>query len=210
MHAPAPVQVNCVVLRGVNDGEIGDFVALTRAAPLTVRFIELMPFAGNAWSAARFMSLAEQLAAARVAHPSLTWLPGGGGDANAPDAGHTYGVPGWAGRVGFIASMSDAFCGTCNRLRLTADGNVRACLHGDEEHALRDALRAGDVAAVAAAVSAAVAGKHAALGGKADMHALARTAAASSGGGGGGCEARTPPTAAQVLHRQRPMITIGG
>jgi len=198
-------------MRGVNDDEIGALAALARDAPLTVRFIELMPFAGNAWSAARFLPLADALATLRAAHPDLHHV--GAGDVHAPDAQHLYTAPGWRGRVGFIASMTDSFCGTCNRLRLTADGNVRACLHGDAEWPLRDALRRGDSAAVTAAITAAVAGKHAALGGKGDMFALARSAAAGGTGAAGVAAAGTDNVGGGCggeVTRRRPMIAIGG
>ena len=145
-----PVKLNCVVVRGVNDDEVADFADLTRELPLEVRFIELMPFAGNGYAAARTVGWRESAAAIRARHQGFAPEPaadaagdvsGAAGDGTA----RLWRVPGAPGRVGFIATMTDAFCGTCTRLRLTADGNVKACLHGDEEHGLRDAqvARAG-------------------------------------------------------------------
>jgi cyclic pyranopterin phosphate synthase len=60
------------------------------------------------------------------------------------DTSKTYQVPGFIGRVGFITSMTDDFCGTCNRLRITGDGNLKVCLHGNTEVSLRDILREGN------------------------------------------------------------------
>ncbi|XP_077197964.1 molybdenum cofactor biosynthesis protein 1 isoform X1 [Paroedura picta] len=104
-----PVKVNCVVMRGLNEDELVDFVALTEKQPLDVRFIEYMPFDGNKWN---FKKMA-------------------------------YKVPNFLGQVSFITSMSEHFCGSCNRLRITADGNLKVCLFGNSEVSLRDYLRSG-------------------------------------------------------------------
>jgi cyclic pyranopterin phosphate synthase len=132
------VKVNAVVMRNVNEDEVVDFVALTKDLPIEVRFIEYMPFTGNGWDTDAFVSYGEMEARVREAYPDLT--------AEAFDPHGTarhYFVPGHRGRVGFIASMSDAFCSGCNRLRLTADGNLKVCLFGSSEVSLRDAMRAG-------------------------------------------------------------------
>jgi cyclic pyranopterin phosphate synthase len=85
-------------------------------------------------------------------------------------------VPGYQGRVGFITSMSEHFCGTCNRMRLTADGNLKVCLFGTnkEELSLRDALRGGATEAeLRGLINHALAGKKFALGGHGDMYGIA-------------------------------------
>jgi molybdenum cofactor biosynthesis protein A len=198
------VKLNCVVVRGVNDDEVADFAALTRELPLEVRFIELMPFAGNGFAASQAVGWRESAAAIALRHPGFAPLEnwgaegGGGGGGGGDGTARLWRVPGAPGRVGFIATMTDAFCGTCSRLRLTADGNVKACLHGDEEHGLRDAMRGGaSDAQLAAIVRAALRGKHLALGGKRDGAGLAAAAEA-------------PTTLPPAVGRRRSMIQIGG
>jgi cyclic pyranopterin phosphate synthase len=177
-----PLKVNTVVQRGVNDGEAPALVeALTKRWPIHLRLIEFMPFGGNAWGdGSRVVPSAELRARLAAALPGWRRVGGGGGggDAGAVGAPEFSGGEGWAGTVGFISTVSDAFCGTCTRLRLTADGALRACLHGEAEVSLRDALRgaggagalaAGDEGAAGAvthAIAQAVGGKHAALGGR--------------------------------------------
>lgn len=133
-----PVKINCVVMRGVNDDELADFVAMTADAPVEVRFIEYMPFDGNGWTDRQMMPYAEMIAHLEVRFPTLERLADGPNDTS-----KTYRVPGFRGRVGFITSMSEHFCSTCNRLRLTADGHLKVCLFGASEVSLRDLLRAG-------------------------------------------------------------------
>lgn len=151
-----PLKLNCVVLRGVNDDELADFVALTEAWPVEVRFIEFMPFTGNGWEDGRLVPFAEMLDRLRARYP-LEPLNDG------PHAtARTYRVPGFRGRVGFIASMTAPFCAGCNRLRLTADGALNVCLFGRAEVSLRDALRAGaSDAEVAGLIGRAVGAKRA-------------------------------------------------
>lgn len=132
-----PVKVNCVVMRGVNDDELLDFVALTEKKPLEVRFIEYMPFQGNGWDDAQFVPYAEMIDRIKARY-DLERQPDG-----ATATSKSYQVPGFRGRVGFISSMSDEFCSTCNRLRLTADGALKVCLFGNAEVSLRDEMRAG-------------------------------------------------------------------
>ncbi|KAE8749840.1 hypothetical protein FOCC_FOCC003308 [Frankliniella occidentalis] len=110
-----PVKVNCVVMRGFNDDEISDFARFTLDRKVDVRFIEYMPFTGNGWNDNCMVPFKEMLSAFKI--------------------------PGAQGKLGFITSMSKNFCGTCNRIRLTADGNLKVCLFGNAEISLRDALR---------------------------------------------------------------------
>ncbi|XP_077586669.1 molybdenum cofactor biosynthesis protein 1 isoform X7 [Stigmatopora nigra] len=133
-----PVKVNCVVMRGFNEDELLDFVALTEKKPLEVRFIEYMPFDGNKWNFQKMVSYREMLDGIRQRWPDLEKLPAG-----KSDTAKTFKVPGFRGRLGFITSMSEHFCGSCNRLRVTADGNLKVCLFGRSEVSLRDALRSG-------------------------------------------------------------------
>ncbi|XP_061699532.1 molybdenum cofactor biosynthesis protein 1 isoform X2 [Syngnathoides biaculeatus] len=133
-----PVKVNCVVMRGLNEDELLDFVGLTEKKPLEVRFIEYMPFDGNKWNFKKMVSYQEMLDHIKQKWPGLETLQTGHSD-----TAKTFKVPGFKGQVGFITSMSDHFCGSCNRLRITADGNLKVCLFGNSEVSLRDVLRSG-------------------------------------------------------------------
>ncbi|KAF7704673.1 molybdenum cofactor biosynthesis protein 1 isoform X1 [Silurus meridionalis] len=133
-----PVKVNCVVMRGLNEDELLDFVNLTERKPLDVRFIEYMPFDGNKWNFRKMVSYAEMLDRIKQQWPSLEPLPG-----EETGTAKAFRVPGFQGQLGFITSMSDHFCGSCNRLRITADGNLKVCLFGNSEVSLRDCLRSG-------------------------------------------------------------------
>ncbi|XP_049509291.1 molybdenum cofactor biosynthesis protein 1 isoform X2 [Panthera uncia] len=134
----SPVKVNCVVMRGLNEDELLDFVALTEGLPLDVRFIEYMPFDGNKWNFKKMVSYKEMLETLRQQWPELEKLP-----EEESSTAKAFKVPGFRGQVSFITSMSEHFCGTCNRLRITADGNLKVCLFGNSEVSLRDHLRAG-------------------------------------------------------------------
>ena len=172
-----PVKVNCVVLRGVNEDELIDFVALTRDRAVEVRFIEFMPFDGNQWDERHLVPYAEMIELIEQVYPLHKCLNGPN------DTSRTYQVPGFKGRVGFITSMTDNFCEGCNRLRITADGNLKVCLFGRSEVSLRDAMRSGmSDETLLDIISRAVGRKHARHAG---MHAIAAT-------------------------KNRPMIQIGG
>ncbi|XP_068751753.1 molybdenum cofactor biosynthesis protein 1-like [Montipora capricornis] len=133
-----PLKLNCVVMRGLNEDEVCNFVALTQDKPLDVRFLEYMPFDGNKWNFKKLVSYTEILDRISQRWPDVAKL------SNHPnDTSKAYKVPGFAGQIGFVTSMSEHFCGGCNRLRITADGNLKVCLFGNAEVSLRDALRAG-------------------------------------------------------------------
>eukprot|EP00070_Physeter_catodon_P028686 XP_028335580.1 molybdenum cofactor biosynthesis protein 1 isoform X5 [Physeter catodon] len=116
----SPVKVNCVVMRGLNEDELLDFVALTEGLPLDVRFIEYMPFDGNKWNFKKMVSYKEMLDTLRQQWPELEKLT-----EEESSTAKAFKIPGFRGRVSFITSMSEHFCGTCNRLRITADGNLK-------------------------------------------------------------------------------------
>lgn len=148
------VKINTVVLRGLNDDEILDFVELTRQNPIQVRFIEYMPFDGNNWSKARMVSFKEMLQTVSSTYALHPKPPRVG------DTAKCYAVEGHLGSVGFITSMTSSFCSGCNRLRITADGNLKACLFSNEEFSLRSLLRRGaSDTELAAAISQAVSQK---------------------------------------------------
>ncbi|PSN32356.1 Molybdenum cofactor biosynthesis protein 1 [Blattella germanica] len=133
-----PVKVNCVLMRGFNDDELCDFVELTQHRNLDVRFIEYMPFTGNKWNDEKMVSYQEMIQTVKERWPDFHCLPNGPNDTS-----KAWKVPGFVGQVGFITSMSEHFCGSCNRLRITADGNLKVCLFGNAEISLRDAMRSG-------------------------------------------------------------------
>lgn len=113
-------KVNCVLMRGQNDDEIESFVEFTRDRNVDIRFIEYMPFSGNKWDMQKMVPFKEILETIRSKHPDFEPLE------NQPnDTSKAFQVPGYLGRLGFITSMSEHFCGTCNRIRLTADGNLK-------------------------------------------------------------------------------------
>lgn len=133
-----PVKINCVVMQGFNDDEILDFVELTRDRNVDVRFIEYMPFTGNRWEVKKMVAYKNMVGSIKKRWADFAPLTNGPNDVS-----KAWKVPGYKGQVGFITSMSEHFCGSCNRLRITADGNLKVCLFGNKEVSLRDALRSG-------------------------------------------------------------------
>jgi len=142
-----PLKLNVVILRGQNDDEILDFAAFARETGRVVRFIEFMPLdAQGKWDNSQLVSGREifELISAR-------WPLEAIGNHNSAPAERFAFVDG-QGEIGLISSVTQPFCGTCNRLRLTADGAIRNCLFSDDEHSLRDLIRDGaddDVIALA-------------------------------------------------------------
>ncbi|HSM04590.1 MAG TPA: GTP 3',8-cyclase MoaA [Longimicrobiales bacterium] len=136
----APLKVNVVLMRGQNDDEIPDFAAITRDRPWHVRFIEVMPTGANLdLSVDNYLSCQEALQRVRrVGELEPAEGPTGNGPAT------YYRFPGAPGTIGVITPMSHNFCDRCNRMRLTADGQLRPCLFGDLETDLRTPLRAGE------------------------------------------------------------------
>lgn len=131
-------KVNCVLMKNFNDDEICDFVEFTKDRNVDVRFIEYMPFTGNKWQTDKMVTFKEAMDVIKNTWPDFSSLPNGPNDTS-----KAYAVPGYKGQVGFITSMTEHFCGTCNRLRITADGNLKVCLFGNKEVSLRDAIRGG-------------------------------------------------------------------
>jgi cyclic pyranopterin phosphate synthase len=133
------VKINMVVMEGKNTQDIGPMAGLTRHHPVAVRFIEEMPFNGEgarlegfAWNYRRIL---DEL---KAHYPGLYKLP------DEPHAtAYAYGVPGHAGTFGVIAAFSRSFCGTCNRIRLTAQGVLKTCLYDEGVLDLRQLLRGG-------------------------------------------------------------------
>ncbi|MGH9190578.1 MAG: GTP 3',8-cyclase MoaA [Acidimicrobiales bacterium] len=133
-----PVKVNCVLVRGVNDDEIVDFAAFGRDRGVTVRFIEVMPLdADGAWTGEAVVSAEEVVAAISAAYPVEPIGPRG------PQPAERYRYVDGRGEVGIVASVTRSFCGSCDRVRLTAEGMFRNCLFAVEETDLRAVLRSG-------------------------------------------------------------------
>ncbi len=136
----APIKINCVVMRGRNDDEVVDFARLTRERPWHVRFIEVMPTGENLGVAADEYVSAEEILATVGATDALEPVEGPRGNGPA----RYFAFPGAAGTVGVISPMSHNYCDQCNRMRLTADGQLRPCLFGHIQTNLRDPLRRGE------------------------------------------------------------------
>jgi GTP 3',8-cyclase len=136
----SPIKINVVVLRGVNDDEVEDFARLTIDRPWHVRFIELMPVGDMRELTWEHVVPSEEVLQ-RVATLGALTPDGGPPRGNGPAA--YYRLQGAAGTVGVITPMTHTYCGSCNRVRLTADGRLRTCLYGDHEVNLRDPLREG-------------------------------------------------------------------
>lgn len=151
----APVKVNVVVMRGVNDDELVDFAAFGRARGVTVRFIEYMPLdAAGAWTNDRVVGREEIVATIGSAFP----LEAVGRPDGAPAERFRF-VDG-GGEIGVIPSVTQPFCGSCDRVRLTAEGQLRNCLFALTELDLRSLLRRGaSDDEIAAAIEQAVATK---------------------------------------------------
>jgi len=142
-----PLKINVVILRGVNDDEILDFAAFARDTRRVVRFIEFMPLdAQGKWDHSQLVAgseIYEQI--------SQRW-PLKAIDTHSSAPAERFSFVDGQGEIGLISSVTQPFCGTCNRLRLTADGAIRNCLFSDDEHSLRDLMRDGasdDVIALA-------------------------------------------------------------
>jgi cyclic pyranopterin phosphate synthase len=134
----APLKLNVVILRGQNDDEILDFARFARDTGRVVRFIEFMPLdAQGQWDQTQLVAGSE-IFDQITAHWPLEAVKN---DDAAPAERFRF-VDG-RGEIGLISSVTQPFCGTCNRLRLTADGAIRNCLFSDDEHSLRDLMRAG-------------------------------------------------------------------
>ena len=150
-----PVKINTVIIRGLNDDEVVEFAGLSRSTGYDVRFIEYMPLdAQDEWTVADVVPAAEILERIASVYPLRATAQGA-------EPGQTFGfADGTAGSIGVIPSVTEPFCDSCNRARLTADGQLRSCLFSLDETDLRGPLRAGaSDSDIAALMQACVAGK---------------------------------------------------
>lgn len=135
------VKLNVVLIKGFNDNEILDFIALTKAQKLQIRFIEFMPFDGNQWNKEKLVSYAEIIEQVHSVYsePQLLRI-----EDQPNDTAKNYKIEGFKGSFSIISSVTNPFCSTCNRIRLTADGKLKNCLFSNSETALLPTLRAGN------------------------------------------------------------------
>lgn len=138
-----PIKINMVVMRGINDAELGDFAAMTLEKNCSVRFIEYMPvIKENGWKALFFSGeevlsrIAEQYSFSPVVKSELS------------GPAREYKIAGAHGTIGVITALSGHFCQDCNRIRITASGKVKYCLFAKDEYDLKDVLATGDTLAV--------------------------------------------------------------
>ncbi len=136
------IKLNAVLIGGFNDDEIETLAKLTLRYPLDMRFIELMPMGENGFGKEAYLPYTEVLR--RL--PELMPLPGEGG------AAKLYRLPGALGNVGLISPVSAHFCSGCNRLRLTADGKLKPCLHSSAEYPIKGLDKAGMAAVMEEAI----------------------------------------------------------
>jgi len=135
----SPLKVNVVLLRGHNDDEVLDFAAFARDTGRIVRFIEFMPLdAEGVWDRSQLVTGHEV-----VERISAVWPLEPADDHRGPAPAERFRFTDGGGEIGVVSSVSQPFCGSCNRLRLTADGAIRNCLFSDDEHEVRDLLRGG-------------------------------------------------------------------
>ncbi|RXM47055.1 GTP 3',8-cyclase MoaA [Flavobacterium sp. YO12] len=135
------VKVNVVLMKGFNDNEIVDFVKLTQFLPISVRFIEFMPFAGNEWDRSKMVSQNEILSLVGNTF-SLDQIQKLEDEKNFTS--RNYKIKDFQGDFGIISSITNPFCDSCNRIRLTADGKIKNCLFSNSETDLLTPFRKGE------------------------------------------------------------------
>jgi len=178
------VKINVVLMKGENDDEIIDFINLTKKLPVSIRFIEFMPFDGNKWNLSKMVSYNEVMKHVKNTFKEQDVLR----LQDAPnDTSKNYKISGFKGSFAVISSVTNPFCDTCNRLRLTANGQLKNCLFSSTESDLLTVLREGN--SIEPIIQEAVQGKYKVRGGMDTLQKLQE------------------PT----LHNQnRSMTTIGG
>jgi cyclic pyranopterin phosphate synthase len=134
-----PIKVNCVAIKGLTEVEVPALADLARRKPYVVRFIEFMPLdADRAWSADQVLTGAEIRALIEERHGPLVELP-----AKASSTARRFAFADGNGEIGFINPVSEPFCSSCDRIRITADGQLRTCLFSRREWDVKTALRNG-------------------------------------------------------------------
>ena len=132
------VKINAVLMRGINEDEILSFIKFTKNLPVVFRFIEFMPFNGNQWRREKIISFNEIMRKIKKAYPSNQIIR----TKDAPnDTSKNYAIKDYRGSFAIISTVTNPFCDTCNRIRLTADGKLKNCLFSKNESDLLTALR---------------------------------------------------------------------
>lgn len=162
LHHGIAVKINMVVMKGLNDNEINDFILWTKHNPLQIRFIEFMPFSGNKWTSNKLFSLDEILTEIAKGY-KLIPVKG-----ELHDTAKSFMIPGHVGSFAVISTMTAPFCSTCNRMRLTADGKLKNCLFSNGETDLLTSLRSGED--VIPLIKASIWSKQKELGGQLGTH----------------------------------------
>jgi len=135
------VKLNVVLIKGFNDNEIISFIRLTEVKNLQVRFIEFMPFSGNQWDKSKLVSYAEVMEIIQLHYP-ISEIER---RIDAPnDTAKNFKIASYLGSFAVISSVTNPFCSTCNRIRLTADGKLKNCLFSNSETSLLETLRADE------------------------------------------------------------------
>jgi len=138
LHHKIAVKINVVLMKGLNENEINDFIAWTKFNPIQIRFIEFMPFSGNKWTSNKLVSMEEILTAVKMNYAIVPVQEA------ANDTAKHFNVDGHIGSFAIIGTMTHPFCSTCNRMRLTADGKLKNCLFSNGETDLLTAFRNGE------------------------------------------------------------------
>ena len=135
------IKVNVVLIKGFNDNEIIDFINLTRYLPLSIRFIEFMPFAGNQWDRSKMVSQNEILDIVKAQFPAseIEKL-----EDEKNFTSREFKIKNYLGNFGIISSITNPFCDGCNRIRLTANGKIKNCLFSNSETDLLTPYRNGE------------------------------------------------------------------
>lgn len=131
-------KINVVLIKGVNEDQFNAFIELTKNLPVTIQFIEFMPFIGNKWDSSKTINskiLLSETFENYGRHNVLKVIDGKN------DTSTKYKIAGYAGSFGFISTVSNPFCDTCNRIRLTANGCIKNCLFSQSETNLLQAFR---------------------------------------------------------------------
>jgi cyclic pyranopterin phosphate synthase len=176
------VKINVVVIKGTNDDEIIDFIQWTKNTAINIRFIEFMPFDGNNWDWEKKVSFQEIMRRVESEYGSDGYQKI---EDTANDTSRNYKLKDSQGTFGIISSVTNPFCDTCNRIRLTADGKIKNCLFSQEESDILTAYRNNEN--LEPIIRAAIQSKHPERGGNVAFKAL---------------------TQADI--KNRSMITIGG
>ncbi len=135
------VKINAVLIKGQNDNEIADFIEFTKTNKVAFRFIEFMPFDGNQWDNSKVVSLAEIIKTVEGSFGSDSIIKL---EDKQNDTTKSYRIKGYEGSFGVISTVTNPFCDSCNRIRLTANGRIKNCLFSATETNLLNPLRKGE------------------------------------------------------------------